>query len=244
MTTCNFRFTKQQNGFYIACIGCIASGKSSFTEILGDVIKKERGECYCLYEPAAKEDGEESVFLPSFYQDQKRWAFTVQVEMLTKRVAQHKMAQSLAFNGISSVSDSLWESDGVFVNLLEKEGKLIKEEADLYYRLFSELSEGLLYPSAVIYLSVKPEKALERLNKRISEKAGRKMESDIPLFYLQGLISEYNELISYIKNFCHVITLDWNKDRTKDEIKMEASKIWEFIKTLKQNCPIGSQLGI
>lgn len=244
MTSCNFRFSKPTNGSFIPIIGCIASGKSKFTSILGEVIREDQGECKCFYEPAAKEDGEASDFLPYFYKDQERWAFAVQVEMLTKRVSQHKMAQHLSFNGISSVADSTVFSDSVFVNLLERQGKLKKEEADLYYRLFSELMESILYPTAIIHLAVTPEVALHRLNKRMSEKEGRVMESSIPISYLQGLISEYNELVSYLKNFCHVITLNWNDDRSDDQIKMIAEGVWSSIKTMKETMPIGCQLGI
>ena len=244
MTSCNFRFSKPSEGAFIPIIGCIASGKSKFTSILGEVIREDLGECHCFYEPAAKEDGEASEFLPLFYKDQERWALAVQIEMLTKRVAQHKMAQGLSFNGISSVADSTVFSDSVFVNLLERQGKLIKAEADLYYRLFSELLESILYPTAIIHLAVTPEVALSRLNRRMSEKEGRAMESGIPISYLQGLIAEYNELVSYLKNFCHVVTLDWNMDRTDGEIKKVAEGVWSSIKTMRETMPIGCQLGI
>lgn len=241
---CNFRFSKPKNGIFVPTIGCIGSGKSVFTTILGEVIKDQEGQCQCFYEPAAKEDGEASVFLPDFYKDQKRWGFTVQVEMLTKRFAQHKHAQALCYDGVSCVADSVIWSDGVFVNLLEKEGKINHNEADLYYRLFGEMCESLVYPSAIIYLSITPEKALERINKRMTEKAGRAMESGIPLSYLQGLISEYNELTAYLSRFCFVTKLDWNEDRTLDDIKSEAQRVYGVIKANSKVSPIGCQIGV
>lgn len=245
MTQCNFRFHKERNGAFVATIGAIGVGKSVFTRVLGEVIRQDEGACRCFYEPASSDDeGGASVFLPKFYNDQKRWAFAVQVEMLTRRLSQHKLAQALSFEGVSSVADSLWMSDGVFVNMLEKSGSLERDEADLYYRLFSEMSEGLLYPTAVIYLTAKPATAHARLTKRMSEKAGRSMECGISLEYLSGLISEYNELTAYLKQFCHVIVLDWDADRTESEIFQEAKKTWEVVKTLRRVCPIGAQLGI
>ncbi len=245
MSPCNFRFSKPKNGLFIPVIGAIATGKSSFTKALGEVIREESGECRCFYEPAAKEDGEASVFMPLFYKDQQRWGFTVQVEMLTKRLKQHKLAQTLSRDGISSVADSAIWSDGVFVNLLEKDGKMTHDEANLYYDLFAEMTCGnLSYPTAIIYLSVTPEKALERLNKRMTEKAGRKMEANIPISYLAGLIAEYNELVSHLRNFCHVLTVDWMQDRTPIEIKESAREILHTIKELRKNCPIGCQIGL
>lgn len=247
MSPCNFRFSKVNNGFFIPVIGAIATGKSCFTTALGEVIREEEGECKCFYEPAAKEDGEASVFLPRFYDPnggQERWGFTVQVEMLTRRFKQHKLAQALSRDGVSSVADSAIWSDGVFVNLLEKDGKMDHDEADLYYDLFAEMCGSLMYPTAIIYLSVTPEKALERLNKRMSEKEGRKMESNIPLSYLAGLIGEYNELVTHLRGFCHVLTIDWMQDKTPDQIKDSARDIFHTIKDLRQRCPIGCQIGL
>lgn len=230
MCTYDPRLVKQQKGFFITVIGCIGCGKSVFTKNLGGVIQKNYGECRCFFEPAAKEDGEASVFLPLFYNDQKRWSFAVQIEMLTKRFSQHRLAQNMSFEGISSVADSMFWSDCVFVNLLEKQGNMTHDEANLYYKLFSEMRVGLVYPSAVIYLSVTPEISLKRINKRISEKEGRSMESGISIDYLQGLISEYDKLQMYLKNFCNVITLDWNDDKTEEQIYKEAEKIFEKIR--------------
>lgn len=239
MTNANFRLSRPRTGFHIPIIGCIASGKSSFCHALAHTIEKDTcAKCREFLEPAAKEDGYASVFLPKFYADPKRWSFATQIEMLTVRRKQTRLAQTLAFNGENSVADSSVWSDSVFVNLLQKMNQITDEEADLYFELFHQMSEDFLYPQAFVYLAVSPETAKRRLDKRLTEKEGRKMESDISLGYLAGLIAEYNELCSNLSRFSHVIRLDWNEDRTVEQIETESFRVWSQVKMLTKDCPI------
>lgn len=245
MTFENFRLHRPQTGFYIPCMGCIGSGKSELCHALAKVIYEDTGKpCRELLEPAATEDGIKSKFLDLFYSDEKRWGFTVQVEMLCFRRKQTRLAQLLSFNGENSVSDSAYESDSVFVSMLEKQGKMTHDEADMYFELFHQMSEDVMYPQAFIYLDVTPETALRRINKRMSEKAGRAMESGISRQYLSDLIAEYNELLGNLSRFSHIIRVDWNADKTTDEIRQEAKKFWEHIKTLHSINPIPCQIGL
>ena len=245
MTFENFRLQKPRAGFYIPIIGCIASGKSSLCHALARSISEDTGKpCREFLEPAATEDGMASKFLPLFYNDPPRWAFAVQVEMLTTRRKQTRLAQLLSYNGEHSVSDSAYEADSVFVSLLEKRGEISHAEADLYFELFHQMSEDVLYPQAFVYLSVNPDTAKKRLDRRMSEKAGRVMESGIKLDYLTGLINEYDQLTANLSRFSHVIKLDWNSDKTPEEIEVAAKNLWYLIKSTEHTSPIPCQLGL
>lgn len=229
----------------INLLGCIGVGKSSLCHALARAIEKDTGKpCRELLEPAAIEDGVKSVFLERFYKDEPRWAFTVQVEMLCFRRKQIRLAQNLAFNGECSVADNSYFGDSCFVTLLEKEGKLSHDEADLYFELFHQMSEDVMYPQAFVYLDVNPATALERINKRMSEKAGRSMESGIATSYLEGLIGEYNELVGNLSRFSHVVRLDWNPPRTRERLDEEAGDLWSYIKKLRDTSPIPCQIGL
>lgn len=245
MTFENFRLSRPQTGFYIPCMGCIGSGKSELCHALARVITRDTGKpCRELLEPAATEDGVKSRFLERFYADEERWGFTVQVEMLTVRRKQTRLAQLLAFNGENTVSDSAYESDSVFVSMLERQGKMTKDEADMYFELFHQMSEDVMYPQAFIYLDVTPETAKKRIDKRMSEKTGRLMESDISLTYLSDLIREYNELLGNLSRFSHIVRVDWNDDKTPRQIEEAAENLWAHIKMLRETNPIPCQIGL
>ncbi len=241
-----YRYVKPMTGCYIPTMACIASGKSVFTRALGEAIEQDTGKhCYKFFEPCSDdEEGGSSRFLPLFYKNMKRWGFTVQIEMLLKRRKQSRFARILALQGDNSVADSDIRSDGVFVNMLQKDGMITQEEADLYYELFQDFCEPELYPTAIVYLDCTPETCLRRLNKRMSEVAGRNMESDISISYLRNLISEYKELISNMSRFCHIIRLPWDEDKTQEQINDEARKVWEQVKFLREKYPIPCQLGL
>ena len=125
---------------------------------------------------------------------------------------------------------------------MEKSGDLSKDEADCYFELFHNMSREIMYPQVFVYLHVSPEKAIVRLNKRMSEKAGRACESSIPVSYMSDLIAEYHELTSNLSRFSHVITLDWDEDRTPEQILGAARGLWEQIKAMRENMTIPCQI--
>lgn len=235
----NFR-SEHHNGAMLSVLGLIGSGKSSLTRILSKIIRDETGFCEELYEPASKTNP----YLADYYRDPSRWGFSIQVYLLNRRLEQHRYAQAMALAGKCSVADSAIHADSCFVSMLEKDGTISKREAETYFDLFRNMSRELLYPTAFIYLDVSPEKALERVAKRISQKESRKCEAGIPVDYMQRLRAEYMELLSSLSRFAHVIRVDWNDDRSDEEIEVEAQSLWTQIKLLRDSMPIPCQIGV
>mgnify|MGYP005797219507 FL=1 len=61
----------------LTCGGCIGVGKSSMTQILGDLLKVKQ-----VYEPV-----EDNPLLEKFYEDKETYGFVFQIDMLSKRFA-------------------------------------------------------------------------------------------------------------------------------------------------------------
>lgn len=244
MTISNFRSVAYPSGIHIPVIGCISAGKTSFCKALARVIEEDTHKaCRTMFEPATEDDeGDHNPFLALYYKDIPRWAFTIQIYLLNKRLEQTRLAQALAMAGENSVADSSIWSDSIFVNKLEKSGDLSKAEADCYFELFHNMSREIMYPQVFVYLHVSPEKAIIRLNKRMSEKAGRACESSIPVSYMSNLIAEYHELTSNLSRFSHVITLDWDEDKTPEQILDAARGLWEQIKAMRETMTIPCQI--
>lgn len=235
----NFRYDVSATGAMVCILGLIGSGKSSFTKALAGAIRDDVGECTELYEPASKTNP----YLADYYKSPERWGFSIQVFLLNRRLEQHRYAQALSLAGKASVADSSIFSDSCFVSLLEKSGTITHREADTYFELFRNMSRELLYPSAFIFLDVRPETALKRIARRMSEKASRACEAGIPVEYLKRLQAEYNELLGGLGRFSHVLRLDWNAELDETALALEAAKIWRQVKGLR-SCPIPCQMGV
>lgn len=246
MTISNFRPVSYPSGIHIPVIGCISAGKTSFCKALAKAISADTGKpCRTMFEPATEDDeGDRNPFLSLYYKDMPRWAFTIQIFLLNKRLEQTRLAQAMSMAGENSVADSSIWSDSIFVSKLEKSGDLTKDEADCYFELFHNMSREILYPQVFVYLHVSPEKAIERLNKRMSEKVGRSCESSIPVSYMSELIEEYHELTSNLSRFSHVITLEWDEDRTPHQIEQVAQDLWVQIKAMRKTMTIPCQISL
>ena len=202
----------QRCGWHICVLGIIGSGKTTLARALQKVITEKQGRCEGLWEPV-----EGNPLLPLYYKDPKRYALSIQIYMLNRRLEQQRVAQDLALMGVSSVQDSSLFGDSCFVEMLRKDGVLSPEECDVYSQLFANMSRDVMYPSLVIYLDCTPEVALARIAKR-----GRECEKNIPVEYLAKLKAELDVLVDEFKNYTHVHVIDANPDLTPAQIEEEA----------------------
>lgn len=220
-------------GYHVCILGCIASGKSTWARALLDVITEKEGRCEGLWEPV-----ETNPLLPLYYQDPKRYAFSMQVNMLNKRYEQQLVAQDLALAGISSVQDSSMFGDSCFVEMLKDDGILCNEEVTVYGELFANMSRNVMYPSLVVYLDCPPEKAKERVIKR-----GRECEKDISIYYLASLKLQIEKLIKEFYRYTFVKEINVSCDMTPEEIKQQAYLIYDELQMMR-NKPILSRMGV
>ena len=161
----------------------IGSGKSALAELLSDLL-----ETPVFYEPVSQE---ENPILPLYYSDQEKYGFLLQIFFLNRRFNDIKNA----YKTNNATIDSSIYTDSIFLNRLYKDGKVTKEEFDVYHALFDNMMEeieGLPYkkaPDLMIGINISAETELYRIGKR-----GREFEQDENLIqYYKNLLDDYNE---------------------------------------------------
>lgn len=186
----------------IAIEGLIGSGKSTRAQHLC-----RRTGWQLLPEPVEGND-----VLPLFYQDPKRFAFTLQIAMLHARFRHQQVA---GFSFTPCVLDRSLPGDRVFAALHTKYGNMTSVEWRVYEACYRAMT-SVQPPALMIFLDVKPEIAFARMQRR-----GRAMESGVTLEYLQDLATGYHDLMDEIESGHHawsrgieVMRVPWNGDIT------------------------------
>jgi deoxyguanosine kinase len=160
-----------ENNFLII-EGNIGAGKTSFVQKLCK-LRNYRG----VYEQF-----ENNPFLPKFYEDPEKYAFTVEMSFLADRYHQLKNEihqQDMFTNGI--VSDYYLVKSLIFAR-----STLSSQEFDLYRNIFNIINKRLPSPDVYVYLHKSPEKLLSNINKR-----GRVYEKSISTDYLKSIEDSY-----------------------------------------------------
>ncbi len=158
---------------YIAIEGNIGAGKSTLAKLLA-----ERTGARYLPENFA-----DNPFLHSFYEDTKRYAFTLELAFLEERFRQIREA---SVKEGALVSDYFWEKSLVFGRVT-----LSGEELRLFERLYHVLVSQLPVPDLVIYLHRPPERLLAQISRR-----GRNFEQAIPHEYLAKVAAGYRDFFA------------------------------------------------
>jgi len=200
--------------------GIIGSGKSTFSRKIAKELNLR-----LISEPVDNE------YLTIFYEDPKRWAFPMQIDLLHKRYSLQKLAAyeaSLAAVGESEyqgvVLDRGLPGDRVFARLHMLEGNVSKVEWRTYLRAYESMTCSLIPPSLLMYLDVDPTTAMKRVQSRDRsfERAG------VPLDYLEKLHRGYLDLLSEIDSGQHswsrgveVMRIPWNTDHQPIESIIE-----------------------
>lgn len=223
----------QRCGYHICVLGTIGAGKTTLTKALQKVIEEKEGRCEGFYEPVSQ-----NAILPLFYKDPSRYAMTMQIYMLNRRLEQQRCVQDLALAGISCVQDSSVFGDTCFVEMLMKSGVLGLEEVDVYSELFLNMTRDVMYPSLIVYLNCPPDISVSRIHKR-----GREFEQDISTDYVKALNDEVKVLCDEFSRYTFVKEVDASIDMTQDEIEQMASDIFNELKTLRSK-PILTRIGV
>lgn len=215
------------SGNVIIIEGIIGAGKTTFSNILSKEL-----ECMWLQEPDEKKG---NPYLSKFYEDPKRWALTMQLHLLNTRFRMHKHAQWRALqSGSNVVIDRSYFGDTAFARLQLKNGTLTQDEFDTYVLSYHNMTASVLLPQICIYLQTDPKISQQRINKRMEIQLGRKCEDAIDLQYLKDLEIEEDDMINTLeKQGVKIIRLDWDEDKTEEEIKEYAKTIVDDIRNNK-----------
>ena len=189
---------------YIAVEGNIGAGKTSFATMVSQDYNAK----------LILERFKDNPFLPKFYEDQPRYAFSLEMSFLADRYQQ--LADDIAQYDL--FTDFVISDYDVFKSLIFAKITLQEDEYSLYHKLFSIMYKELVKPDLYIYLYQNTERLLENIKKR-----GRDYEQNIQQEYLANINQSY---LSFIKSqpslnvkIIDISELDFVSDR-RDYLKL------------------------
>jgi deoxyadenosine/deoxycytidine kinase len=187
--------------------GIIGAGKSRLTSQLAEELNMR-----AIYEPV-----ESNPYLELFYQDQKRWAWPMQMHLMAQRFGLQKLAVAEAICADlwkGAILDRGLPGDRVFCKMLMLDNIIHELEWNTYQQFYDIMASDLRPPSLIIFLDVDPAVAHERMKFR-----GREAEKGVPLEYLQKLHRGYLDLLAEIESGDHAwsrgmnfLRWPWNTD--------------------------------
>ncbi len=159
---------------FITIEGCIGAGKTTLAQKLANDFNGK----------LILEEFEGNPFLPKFYEDPDRHAFSVELYFMAERFKHLKklLSEGDIFKSFT-VSDFLFQKSLIFAT-----NNLKDEEAKLYRMLFDIINLSLPKPDIVLYLYAPVEKLQENIRKR-----GRDFEKNITGEYLEKIQHAYLE---------------------------------------------------
>ena len=163
---------------YIAIEGNIGAGKTSLaTKIAQDYNAK------LILERFA-----DNPFLPNFYKDAQRYAFTLEMSFLADRYQQ--ISDDLS--QLDLFKDFIVSDYDIFKSLIFSKITLNQDEFKLYRKLFYLMYKDIAKPELYVYLYQNTERLKENIKKR-----GRDYEQNIDSEYLDKINSGY---LDFLKN--------------------------------------------
>ena len=125
-------------------------------------------------------------FLPKFYKEPQRYAFTLEMSFLADRYQQ--ISDDLS--QLDLFKDFMVSDYDVHKSLIFSRVTLPEDEFKLYRKLFYQVYKDIAKPDLYVYLYQNTERLQENIKKR-----GRKYEQDIDDAYLDKINSGYLEFL-------------------------------------------------
>lgn len=161
---------------YIAIEGNIGAGKTTLaTRIAEDFNAKTVLERFA-----------DNPFLPKFYKDQSRYAFSLEMSFLADRYQQ--LSDDLA--QFDLFKDFIVADYHIFKSLIFAKVTLTEDEYRLYRKLFDIIYKEMPKPDLYVYLYQNTDRLLQNIKRR-----GRSYEQEIQPDYLEKINSGYLEYI-------------------------------------------------
>jgi deoxyadenosine/deoxycytidine kinase/7,8-dihydro-6-hydroxymethylpterin-pyrophosphokinase len=161
---------------YIAIEGNIGAGKTSLASRIANDFNAK----------LILERFKDNPFLPKFYEDQRRYAFPLEMSFLADRYQQ--LLEDI--KQFDLFKDFVIADYDVFKSLIFAKVTLQVEEYELYKKLFHIMHKELPRPDVYIYLYQNTDRLLENIMKR-----GREYEKSIEGSYLAKINEGYLEFI-------------------------------------------------
>ncbi|MEO8934629.1 MAG: 2-amino-4-hydroxy-6-hydroxymethyldihydropteridine diphosphokinase [Xanthomarina sp.] len=161
---------------YIAIEGNIGAGKTSLTSMISNDFNAK-----LILERFA-----ENPFLPKFYEDAKRYAFTLEMSFLADRYQQ--ISDDLA--QFDLFKDFIISDYDIYKSLIFSKITLPEDEFKLYRKLFYLMYKDIAKPDLYVYLYQNTGRLQENIKKR-----GRDYEQNIADDYLEKINTGYLEFL-------------------------------------------------
>ncbi|WP_452231020.1 MULTISPECIES: 2-amino-4-hydroxy-6-hydroxymethyldihydropteridine diphosphokinase [unclassified Lacinutrix] len=188
---------------FIAIEGNIGAGKTSFTNKMAHDFNAK-----LILERFA-----DNPFLPKFYKEPKRYAFTLEMSFLADRYQQ--ISDDLS--QLDLFKDFIVSDYDVFKSLIFSKITLPEDEFKLYRKLFYQVYKDIAKPDLYVYLYQNTERLQANIKKR-----GRSYEKDIENDYLDKINSGYLEFLKE-QTELNVKIIDISE---KDFVKNRADYLW------------------
>ena len=188
---------------YIVIEGNIGVGKTTFCRKL-----QEKYDARLILEQFS-----ENPFLPFFYENPERHAFSVELFFMTER---HRQLQEELIQG--DLFNQQIISDYIFIKtLLFAKNNLNEEEYRLFNRLFHVLNAHFKKPDLVVYLHRPVPNLLHQIKKR-----GRSFEMEMNATYLENIQKAYFDFFKTDPEYPILVVgiddLDFEKDNHAFEL--------------------------
>lgn len=182
---------------YIVIEGNIGVGKTTFCRKL-----QEKYDARLILEQFS-----DNPFLPYFYENPERHAFSVELFFMTER---HRQLQEELIQG--NLFNQQIISDYIFIKtLLFAKNNLNEEEYRLFNRLFHVLNAHFKKPDLVVYLHRPISSLLTQIKKR-----GRSYEMEMSTMYLENIQKAYFDFFKMDPEYPILVVgigdLDFEKD--------------------------------
>ncbi|MDT1958282.1 deoxynucleoside kinase [Carnobacterium divergens] len=213
---------KGDNNAVIVLAGMIGAGKSTYTKLISEALESD----------AFYESVDDNRILEKFYEDPKRWAFSLQIYFLNTRFRSIKQALQHQHNVLDR---SIYE-DALFTKINHQQGNMSDAEMDTYLDLLDNMMEELdslpkKAPDLLIYLRGSLDTVLSRIKKR-----GRSFEQ---IDGNEGLLDYYTLLHSHYDDwfdqYDKSATLVIDIDQHDLENPADAEKIIQLIHNKLEN---------
>ena len=159
---------------FIVIEGNIGAGKSSLVRKFS-----ERNNLKPVYEQF-----EDNAFLPKFYSDPEKYAFTVEMSFLADRFNQLKKV----LNNPDIFYDGIMADYFILKSLIFSRITLDKHEYKLFRDVFNIILKQIKVPDLYVYLHKTPDRLIKSINER-----NRNYEKNITVDYLSKLENSYFE---------------------------------------------------
>jgi deoxyadenosine/deoxycytidine kinase len=207
-----YKHPTMKKTFLLQVEGNIGSGKSTFLKVM----ETQYGEYIdIVYEPVKEwqtvcdEDG--TNLLNHFYQNMKRWGYTMQNYVFLTRVFS-LLSLKHSNKKLRIAERSIYTDYYIFAKMCYEHGNMSLMEYTMYKKWFNVLEEqyeSVVKPDAIVYIKTDPSVAMERMKKR-----GRGEEVNVSMEYLEELSNKHDEMMKQMK--CPVYVLDGNIEFEKD----------------------------